>query len=445
MSVSPDETQMLVISVETDRKQRTSMYHLDHWNLSAPEIRKRLVPATVSGQKPSVLTSAQWSTDSQRVLLCANEIVQVFDAKTWKVTRVFSAGVSGASDAQFVERAGAANASTRDQVITFDGTSASLWNLTNGRHMVSFRGPYPITTVASVDLPDNSLILAAGETLRAFNGNSSGESFGRPLFHLQKEHAGRITSIAVNPVDASKILTAGEDGRILLWQWSVSEQSLLKVKDIAKVRSAVAAVKWLHDATGMVFVSNQGQIGLADADGANPMIVSSNSIASLELSTVDVTADGQFIAVAGYVRGTEESIGWVLRSATIRTTQTATDIAVNASADPEPSEVSSFTDHIECSFSGHAAGGINALGFVAGTPYLVSGGQDGSLILWNWQNKLPGAAPVAYEAYRFFTDEELTAHLGPITSLSVSANNELTSAGEDGRITVWTLPLLQKR
>ena len=445
MTVSPDETQMLVISVETDRKQKTSTYNLDHWHLAAPETRKPLVPATVAGQKPSILTSAQWSADSQRVLLCADGVVQVFDANTWRVTRVFSAGVSGASDAQFVERAGTAKVSTADQVITFDGTIASLWDLTTGRHLVSFRGPYPITTVASVDLPDNSLILAAGESLRAFNGNSSGESFGRPLFHLQKAHTGRITSIAVNPADASKIITTGEDGRILLWQWSASEQSLLKLKDVAKVKSAVAAAKWLHDATGIVFVSNQGQVGLADADGANLKIVSAGSIPSVELSTVDVTADGEFIAVAGYFKGTEESIGWVLRTAQMRSTQPASEIAVNAPTDPESSEPSSFADHIECTFSGHAAGGINALGFVAGTPYLVSGGQDGSLILWNWKNKLPGATPVAYEAYRFFTDEEVTAHLGPITSLTVSANNELTSAGEDGRITVWNLPLLQKR
>ena len=445
MTISPDETMMLVISVETDRKQKTSTYHLDHWQLAAPESRRRVVPATVSGQKPSILTSAQWSADSQRMLLCADGVVQVFDANTWKVTRVFSAGVSGASDAQFVERTGTDKASTSDQVLTFDGTIASLWELNTGRHLVSYRGPYPIATVASVDLPDESLILAAGESLRAFNGNSSGDSFGRPLFHLQKAHAGRITSIAVNPVDSSKIITAGEDGRILLWQWSASEQSLLKVRDVAKVQSAVAAAKWLQDATGIVFASNQGQIGLTDADGTNLKIASAGSITPVELSTVDVTADGQFIAVAGYFKGTEESIGWVLRTAQIRTTQPAADIQVNDATVPESSEMSSFIDHVECSFSGHAAGGINALGFVKGTPYLVSGGQDGSLILWNWKHKLPGASPVAYEAYRFFTDEEVTAHLGPITSLTVSAKNELASAGEDGRITVWNLPLLQKR
>jgi WD40 repeat protein len=166
---------------------------------------------------------------------------------------------------------------------------------------------------------------------------------------------------------------------------------------------------------------------------------------SVKVSAIDLTADKQFIAVAGYIKGTEESIGWVLRTDEITSTQSATVTAADGTTSVNSSEPLSFADHIECSFSGHAAGGINALRFVEGTPYLVSGGQDGSLILWNWKNKLPGAAPVAYEAYRFFTDEELTAHLGPITSLTVSATNELTSAGEDGRITVWNLPLLQKR
>ncbi|MFO1001671.1 MAG: WD40 repeat domain-containing serine/threonine-protein kinase [Planctomycetaceae bacterium] len=445
MNVSPDETQLLLISVETDRSQKTSTYHLDHWHLSSPESRKRLVPATVSGKKPLTLTSAQWSADSRRVLLCADGVVQIFDANTWKVIRVFSAGVSGASDAQFVEQTGPTKASTSDQMVTFDGTNASLWDLTTGRHLVSFRGPYPITKLASIDMPDVSLILAAGESLRAFDGKATEESFGRPLFHLQKAHAGRITSIAVNPIDASRIITAGEDGRILLWQWSASEQSLLKVKDLAKIDAPVADAKWLHDATGVVFLSHQGQIGLSDADGTNLRMMFAGRIKPVELSTIDVTADGQFLAIAGYFRGTEESIGWVLRTAQMRPTQPTAERTVKGTVNPESSEPLSFAEQIECSFSGHAAGGINALSFVEGTPYLVSGGQDGSLILWNWKHKLPGANPVAYEAYRFFTDEEVTAHLGPITSLTVSANNQLTSAGEDGRISIWNLPLLQNR
>jgi len=302
-----------------------------------------------------------------------------------------------------------------------------------------------VTTVACADFPGNQLILAAGESLRAFDGDPSTDSFGRPLFHLQKAHTGRMTSIAVNPVDSSQIITAGEDGRILLWQWSAAEQTLQKMTNVANVNSVIAAAKWSHDATSIVFVSKHGQIGLVDANGANLKTLSTGSNPSVELSAVDISTDGQFIGVAGQFSGTEESIGWVLRTAQFGKSEAAPQSTNNDNGVQKPSEPPLFSDHIECSFSGHAAGGIKALGFVAGTPYLVSGGQDGSLILWNWKNKLPGATPVAYEAYRFFTDEEVTAHLGPITSLTVSASNELTSAGEDGRITVWNLPLLQKR
>ena len=444
MSVSPDGSQILVISVETDRKQKASKYNLDHWYLDAPDSRKRIVPATVAGKKPLVLTSAQWSPDSQRVLLCADGVIQVLNADKWNVVRVFAAGASGASDAQFVEWSDNELNPASDQIITFDGTMASLWDLTTGGHVVSFRGPYPVTTVACADLPDNQLILAAGESLRAFDGNPSTDSFGRPLFHLQKAHTGRTTSIAVNPVDASQIITAGEDGKILLWQWSASEQTLKRITEVANADAAIAAVKWSHDSTRIVFVSKHGLIGLVDANGANLQALSAGSNPSVELSAVDISTDGQFIAVAGQFSGTEESIGWVLRTYNMRTAL-APESANENNGDQKRSELPSFSDHIECRFSGHAAGGIKALGFVAETPYLVSGGQDGSLILWNWKNKLPGGTPVAYEAYRFFTDEEVTAHLGPITSLTVSANSELTSAGEDGRITVWNLPLLQKR
>lgn len=445
MTVSPDETQVLLISVETDRKRKTSTYYLDRWNLDAPDSRNRISPATVSGQKPLVLTSAQWSSDSQRVLLCADGVVQVIDANTWKVVRVFAAGPAGASDAQFVEQSGNEVHPTSNLIVTFDGTIASLWDLTTGRHLVSFRGPYPISTVAFADLPDSRLILAAGESLRAFHGDSSTDSFGRPLYHLQKAHTGRMTLIAVNPVDSSQIMTAGEDGRILLWQWSVAEQTLKKLRELARLNSVIAAARWSHDAARIFFVSKDGRIGLVDTNGANLKTISVKGDTSVELSSVDVTANGQFIAVAGRFRGTEESIGWVLDAVGMIKSEPETALTSVDNTKPTTSESLPFADHIECSFSGHAAGGINVLRFVAGTPYLVSGGQDGSLVLWNWTSKLPGANPVAYEAYRFFTDDEVTAHLGPITSLTVSTNNELTTAGEDGRITVWNLPLLQQR
>ncbi len=85
--------------------------------------------------------------------------------------------------------------------------------------------------------------------------------------------------------------------------------------------------------------------------------------------------------IGGHMKQTSESVGWVLQ--------------LTAEVDGRT------TLKMVCSFSGHGAGGVSALAFADDSPYLISGGNDGSVILWNWQQPLPADVPVAYEAFRF--------------------------------------------
>jgi centriolar protein POC1 len=92
------------------------------------------------------------------------------------------------------------------------------------------------------------------------------------------------------------------------------------------------------------------------------------------------------------------------------------------------------------SWMSEGAGGISSVSFVDDSPYLISGGSDGSLILWNWQQPLPGAPPIAYEAYRFLNSTSTTAHTGAITAIDFNPfTNTVASASEDITITLWPM------
>lgn len=375
------------------------------------------------------------------MLVCTEKAVQVFNSTDWRVSRVFSVGSSGATDAQFISTRDGQE--SKDQIVTFDGTTASSWDFVSGERLIVFRGPFPVNAVAFMNTPDQRLVLTAGESLRIFEADSERTSFGRPLFRTQKAHAGRITSVATCPSDPTRFLTAGIDGKIILWQWRTDEIRATKTAEVASLERPAAVVRWSPDGERILAATYDGKIVLMNQDGSQSVTLAPAGDRSVELSAAEFSRDGNHVVVAGRIARTSESIGWVLRSSL--TNDNEGNVAANAREVEKPREQESGPQTIiECTFSGHEAGGISAVGFVAGTPYLVSGGRDGSLIVWNWENPLPGVIPTAYEAYRFLMDGQATAHEGPITTVSISPGGEICSGSDDDSIILWRLSLLTK-
>ena len=163
----------------------------------------------------------------------------------------------------------------------------------------------------------------------------------------------------------------------------------------------------------------------ADANAAtSDPIVISTATDGVELSSGALSADGLYVVVTGQKVRTGESTGWVYRV---------------------PSAESNVAPALVCHFSGQGAGGISCAEFLPDSPYLVSGDNDGSVILWNWQQPLPGESPSAYEAYRFLTDNQLTAHRASVTSLSVSPSGQVITASDDGTAILWDNPIVRAK
>lgn len=467
VTVSPDERQMLVISAETSRKEKTTTYRLSVWTLfqdpaiqnlseslsgsavaiptdneqkdstgrkSSDRLAERRVSlASVEGQAVQNITSAHWSDDGHQVVVSTDLGIQLIEVEMWRVTRVFVPGSFSASDAQFTGQNANAN---ENSIVTFDGTTIGWWNLSSGELICQFRGPFPVTAVSLTSAEAGKQVLAAGRSLRVFDGQPESDQFGRPLFHQQKTHRGGVSAMATGPTGTFAarrrlIVTGGEDGSIKMWHWNAPLQILEWTQDVGQLDSRVTDIAWSDDGSRLVAVTSGGQIAsmrMAEKDNdslgysAEPMIVSSSPAGpDALLATCDLSFNGDLVIVAGQITQTSESIGWVLRF-------------------PSKQEPAVHSLQSVCAFSGHDAGGVSAVAFAADSPYLISGGNDGSLILWNWQQPLPADVPLAYEAYRFLDDTSATAHNGPITCIDVQKKSRTVASGSsDTTIALWSL------
>ena len=73
------------------------------------------------------------------------------------------------------------------------------------------------------------------------------------------------------------------------------------------------------------------------------------------------------------------------------------------------------------------------------SPYLVSGGNDGAAIIWNWSATTP------YEAYRFLMRDMFGAvHRAAVTDLAVAeSTGAIATCSDDGTAIIWKNPLVK--
>lgn len=441
MVVSPDRTQLLTIGIDQTRGAAGPLltYSVRLWKIGQAESIGRIQLAAIALENESgssierVVSSASWSPDGARVLLVvqdslkrgpsivkADSTIQICDVATRKVVEVLTAKSEITDLAQGGDQG--------NLLATFDGTVAQLWNLADGQHLMSCRPQRKVSSLALSRDPAHSVLAMGTDSLLLFNAEK-GSSFGQTLAKLPKAHAGRISALEFSPVAANFQLASGsEDGSVSIWKWSPSDRALT-LESSYPGRGIVEDVEWASDGKTVLAVRAKSGSLIDVATKTDSPVLIPESMTSTTFHCGCLTASGDAIALAGSNVGSGSS-GFVMKRG----------------------EDGAYTLHAV--FEGHGFGGIKALKFIPSmpgtdaapgnrSPYLVSAGDDGAAILWNWRPDRESSGFAATEAYRFIAlDPEMTdAHRGAINDIAVTNTGLIVTGSEDGTAVVWPNPL----
>jgi WD40 repeat protein len=380
-----------------------------------------------------IVSSASWSPDGARVLLVvqdslkrgssiinADSTIQICDVATKKVIEVLTAKSEITDLAQGGDQG--------NLLATFDGTVAQLWKLADGQHLMSCRPQRKVSSLALSRDSAHSVLAMGTDSLLLFN-SEKGSSFGQTLAKLPKAHTGRISALEFSPVAANFQLASGsEDGSVSIWKWSPSNQ-VLTLESTYPGSGIVEDVEWAADGQTVLAVRAKSSSLIDLATRTDSPVSIPESMTSTTFHCGCLTASGDAIALAGSNQGSGSS-GFVMKRG----------------------GDGFYTMH--ATFEGHGFGGIKALKFIPSnpetgaapgnrSPYLVSAGDDGAAILWNWRPDRESTGFTATEAYRFIAlDPEMTdAHRGAINDIAVTNTGLIVTGSEDGTAVVWPNPL----
>jgi WD40 repeat protein/serine/threonine protein kinase len=439
MVVSPDRTQLLTIGIDQTRGAMGPLltYSVRLWKLGRAEsVGKIQLAAIALENEPGaaitrVVSSASWSPDGRRILLVVQDslkkgqsivktdsTVQICDVATEKVVEVLSAKSEITDLAQGGDQG--------SLLATFDGTVAQLWNLADGQHLMSCRPQRKVSALALSRDPAHRVLAMGTDSLLLFNAEK-GSAFGQTLAKLPRAHSGRISALEFSPVAADFQLASGsEDGSVSIWRWSPSNQ-VLTLESTFQGTGVVEDVEWSADGRTLLAVRASSGSLIDVATKTDSPVAIPESMTSTTFQCGCLSPAGDAIALAGSNAGSGSS-GFVIKRG----------------------EDGAYALHAV--FEGHGFGGIKALKFIPpgpgteGTdrsPYLVSAGDDGAAILWNWRPDRESTGFPATEAYRFIAlDPEMTdAHRGAINDVAVTNTGLIVTGSEDGTAVVWPNPL----
>ncbi|MEZ6122904.1 MAG: protein kinase [Planctomycetaceae bacterium] len=414
----------VTISARTDRATQTTVSELQLWETGQVKPTKTIRPAIVKGQPGRRIASVHWAPDGRRLAAVVDGNLQIFDTGSWKILSVLEAPQVGISDAVFAPF-GAHDPNdpdAQDLLATFDGTAAHLWNLKTRSHVADFRPQFAVHT-AALSHSEKPLLLTGDRAIRVFQADADSAEFGQTLFKISNPHRGLVSCLMFHPQKGSEqFFSAGADGSATLWDCRPETGEATVLRQLRPAGGRVAAAAWSPDGNSVLLAIEDGQVEIIRPGDEQPKAVrvSIPADGQVELAAAGYSFDGRFFAVGGRIVQSGESAAWIFQTS-------------GHDADPQP--------ELHATVQGHEAGGFRCLSFLPNSPHLVTGGADGTALIWNWQPERAAEDVVAaYLAYQLIQLNSTVAHTAPINAMAVSPNGQIATAADDGRAILWNNP-----
>lgn len=456
LKISPNRRQFATVSVKTGGRKEgvkaANLVRLTVWSVDTPKQSQDLFAEAWPVNTSEFDQGVSWSIDGQTlahiypVPTLGNDLVSelsLYDTNTWKVTRKYQPrGLTGT--ASKIAFSPVMHDDNKEQIATFDGRVAHLWKLGEGAHLAEFRSH---ETVFSADFSsDRMLVATASDSLRIFNSDERSSNHGSTVVRMTNAHAGRVEEVEFTDKAGSyDFLSLGGDRKIKLWNWDWKRDAVANPPVNAKVtinleedqpNTNTTWDKSLQWTSSLEWSPTESLIAATFAGNLHLYRKQDEVFSRIELQLPEdynvkfnccsISADEKMIA-AGGVRLLED--GRTLESfSAVWTLQ----------GDQPPLLSATFKGKHSPNRNSNQVAGTTAVEFGPDGFTLLTGGTDGTLLEWDWEERASDSEIVPEgDQFTSYKVNNENPHTATINSIDVSKQGDILTSGSDGYVAFW--------
>jgi WD40 repeat protein len=340
-------------------------------------------PATgsaVGATTTSAFTDVAFSPDGKRLATVAGSVAEIWDTTTTALLKTLQGHSNVITDLAF----------RRDGRLLVTGSAdgtARVWNLATGTTLTELRGSGSVVESA-VFSPRGRFVLTASadRTARIWDVGTGAE-----LWH----HA-QVRDAVFSP-NGKEIVTGGQDQRIVVWDARTGK--LRRTLPRPPIKVAVNSIRFSPNGKLLIVATDDSQLLVRRASTGRPIATVTENTAPVFQAVFSPNSKSIALADADGKAGIFDARTGKLRRWLHRRGQ-------------EPA---------------HPLGRVNSIGWSPDGRFIVTGGSDSQIHVWN-------AATGRYL-------RTLWAHAGPVNSVAFAPDaDRVVTTGADRMAYVWTIP-----
>lgn len=461
LNLAPDRKSFATISVKNGgrvnsvegKKDMVNLVRLTVWSTDSPREPRDLTSFEIHENSSAFDQGVSWSGDGSRLAHIypeatlagnASSELTIYDTKTWNISKKFRpVGLDGvAAKIAFKPNP---DGGPEDQIATFDGRVAHLWNLSDGSHLTEFRSH---ETVFSADFSaDRKLVATASDSLRIFIGDELSDNHGSTVFRMTGAHLGRVEEVRFSEQAGSyNFVTLGGDAKVKFWDWNWSPNEASPPPSTPSVTISLEPEKAENSPMWDSTIEWKSSIDLASADnllvttfagelyafqkgeaGFKRVKLALPEGVNARFNCCAISNDGKMIA-AGGARLLENG-------RTLESFSACWELADDGNA----GLLAVFKGKHSPNLSSERVAGTTAICFGPDSLTVLTGGTDGALWEWDWEERDDPSDPVPEgDPFTPYRVNNLPPHgTSTVNSIDVSNTGDILSAGSDGAIAFW--------